>query len=138
MPGKLVIGNGDLLTFPVLSETGERCWVFPVQNIYKFLALEALVSAPVKLEKLARLIYAGVNENRHNVLGIPAIPLFNIPFTIQQVSLSKLGDELKTVVKSLSNWCGNWIPGDEPLLIVAHQTARTYGIFHLRFVTLLL
>lgn len=124
MPGKLVIGNGDLLTFPVLSETGERCWVFPVQNIYKFLALEALVSAPVKLEKLARLIYAGVNENRHNVLGIPAIPLFNIPFTIQQVSLSKLGDELKTVVKSLSNWCGNWIPGDEPLLIVAHQTAR--------------
>lgn len=123
VPGNLVIGNGDLLAFPVLAENGERFWVFPVQNIYKFLALEELFASTVKLARLAKLIYTPSSEDQTNALGIPAIPFLNTPFTIKQIPTTQNREEIAQLLMVLRKWCTGWIPEDDPLLIVSHQTA---------------
>lgn len=124
VPGKLVIGNGDVLAFPVISETGERCWIFPVQHIYKFLALGELFASPLKLQRLAQLIYYNQREDKTSALGIPEIPFLNTPFSVKQIPINPNREEIAKLMKVLRKWCGDWIPENDHILIVSHQTAN--------------
>ena len=124
VPGKLVIGNGDVLAFPVLSEIGVRCWIFPVQHIYKFLALEGIFASTLKLQRLAQLIYYTQREDKTNALGIPGIPFLNTPFSIKQIPINPNRDEIAQLMKVLRKWCVDWIPEKDHILIVSHQTAN--------------
>jgi CRISPR/Cas system CMR subunit Cmr4 (Cas7 group RAMP superfamily) len=121
-PGKLIVGNGDLLTFPLLAETGERVWIFSLHHLCKYIELEKLYKQTTDIRALAAAIYGGAKEQRF-ALGVPKLPLLNTPFQLKQINIPALQTEIQALRHLLDRWCGDWIPPSEMLLVVDDDTA---------------
>ncbi len=121
-PGKLVIGNGELLCFPLLSEVGERCWIFPLHNICKYVALEKLCTpkASLNLKAVVTAVYAGKKDHRY-VLGIPKMPALNTIFKLEQANPAPT--ETQKLRKLLKRWYADWLSENEMILVVDDKVA---------------
>jgi len=125
LAGNLIVGNGDLLAFPLLAANGERCWIFSGERLFKFLALEKLCrkSAGVKesdgVNKLLALI---CRPQSKAALGIPQIPALNLPFALTPIDpATEMGDRLRGLLK---RWSGEGLPLTDTLLIVNAPIAK--------------
>ncbi len=121
-PGQLVIGNGDLLAFPILADNGERCWVFPVDNIFKFMALQKLFGVAAGLGNLAGAFYPRPAHSSA-VLFLRRAVALNLPFSLIPVSIKDFQEEIGRMQSLLQQWCGDWISSTDNLLIVDDHTA---------------
>lgn len=120
--GHLIIGNGDILAFPVLSFTGERCWVFPRINILKFLHLEGLTH--VDCPELSSIINRLTQYERDavHVFAAPELPPFSAPFTIKQMQ-AEVGDTAGKLLALVSRWAGKPFPGNETIIVADERTS---------------
>jgi CRISPR/Cas system CMR subunit Cmr4 (Cas7 group RAMP superfamily) len=115
-PGKLFIGNGDLLAFPLHTIDGERCWVFPRITIAKLLFLFDRTDYS---DLLAVLNSGGYH---HTVLAIPEIPELPVAVDLRQVPTSHkpTADHLFGLLQHLS---GNIVRKTDYLLVVDEKLA---------------
>ncbi|MBW2152298.1 MAG: hypothetical protein JRH18_11580 [Deltaproteobacteria bacterium] len=122
--GQLVIGNGDLLTFPVRALTGERCWVFPRLNFLKFLYLESIsnTNQPDLSPIISRLTQ--YEQGSAYVLAIPGLPPFSAPFTIKQIQ-AEVGETVEKLLSLFSRLSGNPFSCTETV-IFADERASGY------------
>lgn len=120
--GNLVIGNGDLLVFPVRALTGERCWVFPRLSLLKVLYLESLgdASQPDLSPIIDRLTQ--IEKNAAYVLAIPALPPFSAPLTIKQVQ-ADIQDTAGKLLALLTRWSGKSLLSAETVIIADERAA---------------
>ncbi len=122
--GKLVVGNGELLAFPYLSENGERIWIFPMDNITKFIYLEKLNNIHYNFDQLLKRFY--MRDNFILLITSNSNSTINIDFDFTLLNCDDIGTELKALCKCLKNWCENDIPNTDPWLIANRKAAERF------------
>ncbi|MCB0261166.1 MAG: hypothetical protein KDE62_15790, partial [Calditrichaeota bacterium] len=121
-PGKLIIGNGDPLAFPVLSTDGRRCWIFPYFFLGKFLMLETLSGITTDLSRIGKAIYQA-DQHYGRIIALSEAPPLEFSRKVELIRPGELMEELDLIRTTLGRWIGRWLPSNEPWLIVDDRTA---------------
>lgn len=121
-PGKLIVGNGDPLAFPVLSADGRRCWVLPYVFLAKFMMLDSLCGTVIQTPRIGQSLRQA-DPKVGRMLALPEAPPLETSRKIKPVPPASLGDEIDLLRTALARWAGDWLPADEPWLIVDDRTA---------------
>lgn len=119
LAGNLIIGNGDLLVFPLLAGDGGRCWVFSAEHLFKFLALETLCGKSTAVNELLAPI---CQPQGNAALGIPQIPALNLPFALTPIDCSAaMAQQLSGLLK---RWGGDGLLTADTLLVVNERATK--------------
>ncbi|NLP09427.1 hypothetical protein GX408_03415 [bacterium] len=118
--GKLIFGNGELLAFPFVISGGQRLWIFPMDNLIKFVELENLAATNHQMGSLFHGFYT--SHDHILIFGDPA-KVKSLDFKFSSFNVINYPNELKQFHTCLKRWCANAIPQDEPWLIVKADTA---------------
>lgn len=126
-PGQLIVGNGDLLAFPLLAADGRRCWVIPFVHLVKFITLDSAagIDHKIDLALLAKLLKKSKNEPPR-ILGIPLCPPLGMSFDTQSLDPSNFEKLVSELKKLILCWCGSWLPLNEPWLIASDQVVEHF------------
>lgn len=122
-PGDFVIGNGDLLALPFQANNGERCWVLPLDNILKYVCLEEMCGISTPISFLAGAFYPR-NKNNPAVLTFHPLPALPLPVPLKAIDHDEYKNDVRNLLGLLDRWFGDWIPADDPVLLVDVETAR--------------
>ena len=124
-PGNLIIGNGDIIAFPLLAENGKRCWILPLEMICKYIAIEKLYGMTTDIKNVVNALSARTGDNIL-ALGMPGLPAISAPFGFQQIYIvtDTVLAEIRSLHTLLRRWWGAWFPKNESLVIVKGKSAE--------------
>lgn len=123
--GYLIIGNGDLLAFPILSIDGKRCWVIPIGNILKLLEIEQLWNErKIEIPNLSNTFYSNYDKNKRAVIiNTQIFPNFN--FDIEIIREFDLREEITVLANYLNYFLGSYLPDDAIWIVASDSLSRT-------------
>jgi CRISPR/Cas system CMR subunit Cmr4 (Cas7 group RAMP superfamily) len=117
-PGPLVLGDGELLAFPVPSRDGSVAWVFPAPIAGRFLRL--LPRTP-DTDALLDLVGILTEERGSQVLAWPRLPDLPSAPGLRRLALRPPAPAL---LGQLTAWAGPGVPAEAPRLVVGAAVAR--------------
>jgi CRISPR/Cas system CMR subunit Cmr4 (Cas7 group RAMP superfamily) len=118
-PGKVVIGNGELLAFPAPLRSGGAAWVFPALAAARFLGFEEGAEEPA-LRLLSEIEAA---PKRRLVFGWPTLPDLASPVALEPVpgELSRAGGA--ALLEDLRRLAGPALAAGACVVVAASDTA---------------
>jgi hypothetical protein len=117
--GKVVIGNAELLAFPVALRAGGAAWVFPALAAANFLALDGGAEGPA----LGLLSAIEVAPERRLAFARPALPDLASPVSLEPLAAGIARSGGDALASSLRRLAGPAVKAAEPVLVVASATA---------------
>lgn len=118
-PGKLIVGNGDLIAFPLLTKDGKRCWIFPVGNVLKLLKLWHIANnEKLSIPMLSSRFFD--NDNNKKTILLNVDELHDLGIDLEWIREIELKDEIVFLKKILFSIASELIPKKEPWLIISN------------------
>jgi CRISPR/Cas system CMR subunit Cmr4 (Cas7 group RAMP superfamily) len=120
--GPLVIGNGELLAFPVPCSDGRAAWVFPAGSAARALS-EAIAGggAPANVLDLLSRLEEGGDEG--DAAAWPGLPELALPVALRALVGGPIEKALAESIPHLIHLAGKGVPAGGPLLVVGSATA---------------
>ena len=117
-PGPLVLGNGELLAFPVPSRPGPT-WAFPALTLAWALRFE-----PGATESGALLsLLSEIERSAGKAFAWPKLPLLDVPLPPEPLSGVSVRQQEQALVALLRRLAGPSLPADAPLAVLSSRDA---------------
>jgi hypothetical protein len=117
--GKVVIGNAELLAFPLALRGGGAAWVFPALAAARFLAFDGGAEGPA----LSLLSEIEAAPERRLAFAQPALPDLASPVSLAPLEAGGSRPGGAALVSSLRRLAGPAITKADPVIVVASATA---------------
>jgi CRISPR/Cas system CMR subunit Cmr4 (Cas7 group RAMP superfamily) len=117
-PGPVVLGNGELLCFPVPTTDGQPAWVFPALNLAWALRMEGEGEPDAHLVELLASIEA---DSKPKAFAAPRLPPLAASVRLEEVtgpSARRAGPALRKLLERLAT-----LPASAVKLVVSASTA---------------
>lgn len=122
-PGNLIIGNGDVLAFPLLAENYQRCWIVPLETLCKYIEIEKLNGKTIEMKEFIARFYR--DEDKEGLsLALPSLPRINASVEFEQIVAENILPQINQVHNLLHRWLADWFPQKETIIIVKKKAAE--------------
>ena len=116
-PGPIVLGNGELLAFPIPSRPGPT-WAFPALTLAWALRLEPAAAEPGLLSLLSE-----IERSPGRAFACPAMPHLDVPLPLTPLSGVSARRQETALVALLRHLAGPSLPADAPLAVLSSRDA---------------
>jgi CRISPR/Cas system CMR subunit Cmr4 (Cas7 group RAMP superfamily) len=117
-PGPIVLGNGELLAFPVPSRPGPT-WAFPALTLAWVLRFE-----PAGADSSGLLpLLSEIERSSGHAFAWPELPLLDVPTRLSRLSGVTARQQEGALVALLRRLAGPSLPADAPLAVLSSRDA---------------
>jgi CRISPR/Cas system CMR subunit Cmr4 (Cas7 group RAMP superfamily) len=121
--GPVVIGNGEILAFPVPCRDGRVAWAFPAGSTARAVSMGAAPAAGPSSRVLDLLWNLDQDAAAGHAAAWPTMPELALPFSLDAWTGGPATGALHDAVAHLCRLAGPGVPASGPLLIMGSRTA---------------
>jgi CRISPR/Cas system CMR subunit Cmr4 (Cas7 group RAMP superfamily) len=123
-PARLVVGNGELLCFPVPVHQGPPAWVFPAAAVSRFLALDPdLPQDSNRTDAEQLLAQVELESDKRRCFAFPAWPRLAVDVGLGELRGVSVRRNRKALLAVLRRYAGAALPEKAAVMVAAAKVA---------------